>query len=87
MGIATNGVLLSYSFLPLDPNRGTDIPASLDLVIMLYTTQNAFGVDLAGGHPEESGEYSTSSGAFIINGWNHRKSNSKQMNTTTVSQI
>ena len=60
-------------------NRGTDIPRfSYNAVY----NPNAFGVDLAGGHPEESGEYYYR--AFIINGWNREV---KQMNTTTVSNL
>ena len=73
MGIATNGVLLFNPATPAGPlPGGTDIPAPGFSYNAVYN-QNAFGVDLAGGHPEESGEYHYHSGAFIINGWNHQK--------------
>ena len=57
MGIATNGVLLFNPATQAGPlPGGTDIPAPGFSYNAVYN-QNAFGVDLAGGHPEESGEY------------------------------
>ena len=35
----------------------TDLVPQQDLILMQCSTQASYGVDVAGGHPEESGEY------------------------------
>lgn len=70
MGIATNGVVLFGPMAGPGPLPGsTDLPPT-GFNFNAVFNQASYGVDVAGGHPEESGEYHYHSGAFLDNSWN-----------------
>lgn len=73
MGIAVNGVVLFNPSAASGPlPGGNDMPAPGFHYNAVFN-QNAYGVDLAGGHPEQSGEYHYHSGAFLYNAFNNVK--------------
>tara|TARA_B100000085_G_scaffold254326_1_gene253379 strand:- start:446 stop:4357 length:3912 start_codon:yes stop_codon:yes gene_type:complete len=73
IGIATNGVVLFNPNTQAGPLPGSDDIPAPGFTYNAVFNQSSLGADLAGGHPEQSGEYHYHSGKFLSDGWNHQK--------------
>jgi len=73
MGIATNGVVLFNPMAASGPLPGSSDQLPPGFRWNAVHNEVSLGVDLAGGHAEDSGTYHYHSGAFITYGWNDNK--------------